>query len=850
MEYIENVGNIIPIEIETEMKRSFIEYAMSVIVDRALPDVRDGMKPVHRRILYSMLDMGFTPDKAYRKCMATVGNVQGKYHPHGDAAIYDSLVRMGQDFSMRYPLVDGQGNFGSRDGDPPAAARYTEARLARISLELMGDIKKDTVDFRPNYDEHEMEPSVFPARFPNLLVNGTNGIAVGMASNIPTHNLGEVIDGIRMLLENPDCTTDELMTVIKGPDFPTGANILGKMGIREAYRTGHGKMIVRSECEIEQHANGKSSILVSELPYGVNKARLISRIAELVKDKSVEGISDIRDESDREHEVRINIELRRDANPQVVLNQLYKHTDLQVSFSANMLAIVPAEGGKLEPKVLNLKQLLEYYVDHQREVIRRRTQYELDKALARAHILEGYMLAVDNLDEVIRIIRSSKNVPEAKANLMERFGFSDVQAQHIVDMTLGRLTNLEVDAIRREYAELQETIARLRGILADMSKIEQIIMDELEVIRKKFGDPRRTKIVPYEGEIDIDDLINEEAVVVTMSNAGYVKRLPTDTYRAQRRGGKGIAGMSTKENDFVKDIMVCSSHDMLLFFTTRGRVFKLKAYQIPEGSRQAKGMAIVNLLQLEGGETVTAVLNLPEEFSDDMFLTLVTRKGVIKKTPMSEYSNIRKSGLLAIALREDDALVGVAVNGGECDIIITTKNGQCIRFDNSDVRPIGRVSQGVRGILLEEGDNVISMNVVTDDESKMLIVTEKGYGKRVPVSEYRVQTRGGKGVTTGDLRDKTGLLAGAVLVGEDDDVMLICDDGTIIRMPASDINVYKRAALGVSVMRVGDDTNIVGVARADKEPEEELPAEGEAPAAEEGEASQEAVTPEDETPLE
>ncbi len=842
MEYIENVGNIIPIEIETEMKRSFIEYAMSVIVDRALPDVRDGMKPVHRRILYSMLDMGFTPDKAYRKCMATVGNVQGKYHPHGDAAIYDSLVRMGQDFSMRYPLVDGQGNFGSRDGDPPAAARYTEARLARISLELMGDINKDTVDFRPNYDEHEMEPSVLPARFPNLLVNGTNGIAVGMASNIPTHNLGEVIDGIRMLLENPDCTTDELMTVIKGPDFPTGGNILGKMGIREAYRTGHGKMIVRSECEIEQHTNGRASILVSELPYGVNKARLITRIAELSKDKVVEGISDIRDESDREHEVRINIELRKDANPQVVLNQLFKHTDLQISFSANMLAIVPAEGGKLEPKVLNLKQLLEYYVDHQRDVIRRRTQYDLDKALARAHILEGYMIAVDNLDEVIHIIRSSKNVPHAKANLIERFGFTDVQAQHIVDMTLGRLTNLEVDAIRREYAELQETIARLRGILADMSKIEQIIMDELEVIRKKFGDPRRTKIVPYEGEIDIDDLINEEAVVVTMSNAGYVKRLPTDTYRAQRRGGKGIAGMATKENDFVKDIMVCSSHDMLLFFTTRGRVFKLKAYQIPEGSRQAKGMAIVNLLQLEGGETVTAVLNLPEEFSEDMFLTLVTRKGVIKKTPMSEYSNIRKSGLLAIALREDDALVGVAVNGGECDIIITTKQGQCIRFDNSDVRPIGRVSQGVRGILLEEGDSVISMNVVTDDESKMLIVTEKGYGKRVPVSEYRVQTRGGKGVTTGDLRDKTGLLAGAVLVGEDDDVMLICDDGTIIRMPASDINVYKRAALGVSVMRVGDDTNIVGVARADKEPEEELPAQDE--------TSQEEENSEEEAPLE
>lgn len=825
MEYIEKVGNIIPIEIETEMKRSFIEYAMSVIVDRALPDVRDGMKPVHRRILYSMLDMGFTPDKAYRKCMATVGNVQGKYHPHGDAAIYDSLVRMGQDFAMRYPLVDGQGNFGSRDGDPPAAARYTEARLARISLELMGDIKKDTVDFRPNYDEHEMEPSVFPARFPNLLVNGTNGIAVGMASNIPTHNLGEVIDGIRMLLENPDCSTDELMTVIKGPDFPTGANILGKMGIREAYRTGHGKMIVRSECEIEQLPNGKSSIMVSELPYGVNKARLISRIAELVKDKSIEGITNILDESDREHEVRINIELRRDANPQVILNQLYKHTDLQVSFSANMLAIVPAEGGKLEPKVLNLKQLLEYYVEHQRDVIRRRTQYELDKALARAHILEGYMLAVDNLDEVISIIRGSRNVPEAKANLIERFGFSDVQAQHIVDMTLGRLTNLEVDAIRREFAELQETIARLRGILADVSKVEKIILDELEVIRKKFGDPRRTKIVPYEGEIDIDDLINEEAVVVTMSNAGYVKRLPTDTYRAQRRGGKGVAGMTTKENDFVKDIMVCSSHDMLLFFTTRGRVFKLKAYQIPEGSRQAKGMAIVNLLQLEGGETVTAVLNLPEEFSDDMFLTLVTKKGIIKKTPMSEYSNIRKSGLLAIALREEDALVGVAVNGGECDIIITTKNGQCIRFDNSDVRPIGRVSQGVRGILLEEDDNVISMNVVTSEDQKMLVVTEKGFGKRVPVSEYRVQTRGGKGVTTGDLRDKTGLLAGAVLVAEDDDVMLICDDGTIIRMPASDINVYKRAALGVSVMRVGEDTNIVGVARADKEPEEVTEAE-------------------------
>ncbi len=802
---------IIPIDIEEEMKKSFIDYAMSVIIDRALPDVRDGLKPVHRRILYTMYASGFTPDKPYRKSVATVGECLKSYHPHGDAAVYDSLVRMAQDFSLRHPLVDGHGNFGSRDGDCAAAMRYTEAKLAKISLEMLADINKDTVDFKPNFDEHEVEPVVLPSRFPNLLVNGSSGIAVGMATNIPPHNLGEVIDGVCAVIDNSEITIDELMKYIKGPDFPTAAKIVGKKGIRDAYRTGRGRIVVRSEATIEEMPGNRHRIIISEIPYMVNKARLIEKIADLVKEKRIEGISFLQDESGREEPVRIVIELKRDANPGVVLNQLYKNTQLQETFSANMVAIVPTEDNLYEPRTLNLRQILDYYIDHQKDVIRRRTKFELDKAEARAHILEGLKIALDHLDEVIRIIRASKNEPIAKAGLIERFGFSDKQAQAIVDMRLGRLTGLEREKIDNEYNELIERINYYKNVLDNELLVFGIIKDELKVIKDKYADDRRTKIEIDEYEIDMEDLIEEEESVITLTHFGYIKRLPADTYTSQRRGGKGIIGLSTREEDFVKDLFVTTTHHFIMFFTNKGRVYRLKAYEIPESGRQAKGTAIVNLLQLDGDERITTVIPI-QEYKEGQYLVMATRNGLVKKTDVMEYSNIRKGGLAAVSLREDDQLIDVKLTDGNQDIIISTYNGMAIRFNETDARPIGRVSQGVKGIDLDEDDHVIGMEVCIENTT-LLVVTENGFGKRTELDEYKVQNRGGKGVLTYRITDKTGKSVGMKLVSEDDDIMLISSDGTIIRMKVSEVSILGRATQGVTLMRMADGVKVVGIAR-------------------------------------
>jgi len=806
---------IIPIDIESEMKKSFIDYAMSVIIDRALPDVRDGLKPVHRRILYTMYSSGFTPDKPYRKSVATVGETLKSFHPHGDAAVYDSLVRMAQDFSLRHPLVDGHGNFGSRDGDAAAAMRYTEARLAKISMEMLADINKDTVDFKPNFDEHEVEPVVLPSRFPNLLVNGSSGIAVGMATNIPPHNLGEVIDGICATLDNPDITIDELMKYIKGPDFPTAAKIIGKKGIREAYKTGRGRLIVRSEATIEEMPGNRHRIVVSEIPYQVNKARLIEKIAELVKEKRIEGISFLQDESGREEPVRIVIELKRDANPMVVLNQLYKNTQLQESFSVNMVAIVPTEDKLYEPRTLNLKEAINYYIVHQEDVIRRRTKFELDKAEARAHILEGLKVALDNLDEVINIIRNSKTEALAKEALSNRFGFTEKQSQAIVDMRLGRLTGLEREKLENEYNELLEKIKYYKEVLANENLVHQIIKDELKVIRDKYADERRTKIEIDEDEIDIEDLIKEEESVITMTHFGYVKRQPADTYKSQRRGGKGIIGLSTREEDFVKNLFVTSTHNFILFFTNKGRVYRLKAYEIPEAGRQAKGTAIVNLLQLNPDEKVTTVIPI-QEYKEGLYLVMATRNGLVKKTDLMEYDNIRKGGLAAVTLRENDELIDVKLTDGNQDIMLSTVNGMAIRFKETDARPIGRVSQGVKGIELEEGDYVIGMDVVTDNTT-LLVVTENGFGKRTELDEYKVQTRGGKGVLTYRITEKTGKAIGMMLVSEEDDIILISSDGSIIRMKVSEISILGRATQGVTLMRMSEGNYVVSMARMVKE---------------------------------
>lgn len=805
-----NKNRIIPVDIESEMKQSFIDYAMSVIVDRALPDVRDGLKPVHRRILYAMSLLNFTPDKAHRKCATTVGEVLGKFHPHGDAAVYDTLVRLAQDFSMRYPLIDGHGNFGSVDGDPPAAMRYTEARLTKISMEMLRDINKDVIDFKPNFDEHEIEPTVLPSRFPNLLVNGSSGIAVGMATNIPPHNLSEVIDGIIKYIDNPEITIDELMEVIKAPDFPTGGTIVGQRGIEDIYKTGKGRIVVRAVTDIEIYGNKRQRIVVTELPYQVNKARLIGKIADLVKDKRIEGISDLRDESDRDG-MRMVIELKRDANANVVLNQLYKNTQLQDAFSANMLALVQTADKKFEPRILNLKEYIKYYLLHQEEVIRRRTKYELERAEARAHILEGLKIAHDNLDEVINIIRSSRTEALAKERLMERFGFSEKQAQAIVDMRLGRLTGLEREKIDDEHNELIVKIANYKNVLANTELVYEIIAEELLEIKEKFGDIRKTDFTIDETEIDMEDLIEDEDVVVTLTRFGYIKRTSVDEYRSQRRGGKGVAGLTTREDDFAVDMFITSTHRHLLFFTNKGRVYKLRAWQIPEAGRQARGTAIVNLLQLESDEKITAGIKLHGD-EEDMFLIMATKDGMVKKTPLEQYANVRKGGIAAIKLRDGDELIGSRLTDGSYDIIIVTEMGLSIRFKESDVRPMGRNSIGVMGIRLNEGDKAISM-VPYFENTALLVVTINGFGKRTDLDEYKVQNRGGKGVLTYRVTDRTGALVGAMSASEDDDIMLISSDGTIIRMHVDEVSILSRVTQGVTLMRTSEENRVVSITR-------------------------------------
>ena len=809
-----NIGTLLPLDVEEELKKSFISYAMAVIVTRALPDVRDGLKPVHRRILYSMSELGYTPDKPYRKSARIVGDVLGKYHPHGDSSVYDAMVRLAQDFSIRYMLVDGQGNFGSVDGDGAAAMRYTEARMSKLSLELVRDIDKETVDFYPNFDETLMQPSVMPSRYPNLLVNGSSGIAVGMATNIPPHNLGEVVDAVVYMIDHPDCTVDDLMQFVKGPDFPTGGVILGKRGIYDAYHEGRGRIIVRAKSEIEDMGGNRQRIVVTEIPYMVNKARLIEKIAELVHEKTVDGISDIRDESDRDG-MRIVIDLKRDVNANIVLNYLYKHTQLQDTFGAIMLALVDGE-----PKILSLRQIIHHYIEHQEDVIRRRTQYDLNKAEARSHILEGLIIALDNIDEVVRMIRASRTAQEAKTGLMERFGLSDRQAQAILDMRLQRLTGLERDKIEAEYAELQKQIAYFRAVLADEQLVLVIIRDEILEIRDKFADERRTEISALDGEIDMLDLIEEEDMVVTMTHYGYVKRLPKTTYRAQRRGGKGVIATTTREEDFVEQMYVTSTHDPILFFTNKGRVYQLNCYEIPEAGRTARGTAIVNLLQLSPGEKVTTMLPFPAEKSEGTYLVMATRKGTIKRTELSEFMNLRRAGLIAIVLRDDDELIGVRRTEGDSDILVGTRDGMSIRFHESDMRPMGRSAMGVRSIDLDEGDEVIDVAFV-EEGAQVLSITENGYGKRTDIDEYRLQQRGGKGIKAMNLTEKTGNLAAQLLVHDDEDLLLITSDGTVIRTPVNSISVLGRNTQGVRLMRVGEDSKVVCVARAEPEPEEE-----------------------------
>ncbi len=807
-----DIDRLKPIDLEQEMKKSFISYAMAVIITRALPDVRDGLKPVHRRILYAMHELGVTPDKPYRKCARIVGDVLGKYHPHGDSSVYGALVRMAQDFATRYPLVDGQGNFGSVDGDGEAAMRYTEARMSKINMELLADIDKETVDFSPNFDETLMQPNVLPSRFPNLLVNGSSGIAVGMATNIPPHNLGEVIDGVVKLIDNPNVTTQELMESIKGPDFPGGGIILGKRGIYDMYSTGRGRIIVRAKTDIEPMPGNRQRIVVNEIPYMVNKAQLVAKIAELVHEKRIDGISDIRDESDREG-MRIVIELKRDVNAAVVLNYLYKHTQLQDVFGAIMLALVDGE-----PKVLSLHQMLFHYLEHQKDVITRRTRYDLDKAEARAHILEGLLIALDNIDEIVRIIRQSANTGEAKVQLMDRFALTDKQAQAILDMRLARLTGLERERLQEEYAQLQETITYLRSVLADEKKVLGIVRDEILEIKAKFADPRRTQISAMDGEIDPEDLIQEDSVVVTMTHFGYVKRIPRTTYRTQSRGGKGVMGMTTREEDYCEKLLVTSTHADILFFTNKGRVYSLKGYEIPEAGRTARGTAIVNLLQLDGGEKVTAMIALPGQ-REGYCLAMATRYGLIKKTELSEFANLRKTGLIAIVLREDDELIGVELTSGSDELILATRMGQAIRFSEQDVRAMGRNSMGVRSIDLAQGDEVIDIARV-EEGKHVLAITQNGYGKRTEISEFRTQSRGGKGILAMRLTDKTGLLAAQLLVDDEEDLMLITDDGTIIRMPVRDVSIIGRVSQGVRVMRVAEDRRIVGVTATEHDEEE------------------------------
>ena len=797
-------GNIIKRDIEDEMKTAYIDYAMSVIVSRALPDVRDGLKPVHRRILYAMHEDGITSDKPYRKCANTVGSVLGRYHPHGDASVYDAMVRMAQDFSMRYMLIDGHGNFGSIDGDGAAAMRYTEARMSKIAEQMLVDIEKNTVDFMPNYDDRLQEPTVLPAKIPALLVTGSSGIAVGMATNIPPHNLTEVINGIIKIIDDDNVSDDDLIKIIKGPDFPTGGMVLGLEGIKEAYKTGRGKITMRAEAEIEEMSGNKHRIIVTSLPYQVNKARLIENIARLAREKRIEGISEMRDESDRKEKVRIVMELKRDANPQVVLNQLYKNTQMQDTFGVIMLALVDGE-----PKILTLRQCLDCYIDHRKTVILRRTQFDLDKALARAHILEGLRIAIDNIDEVIAIIRSSYD--DAKERLIERFGLTDIQAQAILDMRLKTLSGLQREKIEEEYKQLMELIEHLRAILNSERLVFDIIKEELIEIKDKFGDDRKTKIVAAEGEIDLDDLIKEEQTVIALTHFGYIKRMPIDTYRSQKRGGKGITGIATREEDFVKQIFTASTHDTILFFTNKGKLYKLRGYEVPEAGRTARGTAIVNLLSLDAGEKVSAVIPI-QNFAEGKYLLMATKNGLIKKTALAEYNSARKTGLQGITLKEDDELIAVRLTDGEDNVVLVTRNGMCITFDEKDVRPIGRVSQGVIGIRIDEDDEVIGMeSIIAGGKATLLAITENGFGKRTELDEYRVQIRGGKGVITYKVTQKTGKLVGARIATDDEDVMLITDKGTIIRLKVKDISVLGRSTQGVTLMRTTDGGKVVSM---------------------------------------
>ncbi|MFU7591123.1 DNA gyrase subunit A [Priestia sp. RMT2NF4] len=802
------------VNISQEMRASFLDYAMSVIVSRALPDVRDGLKPVHRRILYAMNDLGMGSDKPYKKSARIVGEVIGKYHPHGDSAVYETMVRMAQDFSYRYMLIDGHGNFGSVDGDAAAAMRYTEARMSKVSMELLRDINKDTIDYQDNYDGSEREPIVLPARFPNLLVNGSAGIAVGMATNIPPHQLGEVIDGVLAVSQDPDITIAELMEIIPGPDFPTAGQILGRSGIRKAYETGKGSIIVRAKVEIEEQNNGKQTIIVHELPYQVNKAKLIEKIAELARDKKIDGITDLRDESDRSG-MRIVIEVRRDANANVLLNNLYKQTSLQTSFGINTLALVDGQ-----PKVLNLKQCLQYYLDHQVVVIRRRTEFELRKAEARAHILEGLKIALDNLDAVIALIRGSQTTDIAREGLMTQFSLSEKQAQAILDMRLQRLTGLEREKIEAEYQSLLALIAELKAILADEEKVLEIIREELIEVKERFNDGRRTEIVSGGAEIiEDEDLIPRQDIVISLTHNGYIKRLPVSTYKSQRRGGRGIQGMNTNEDDFVEHLLTTSTHDTILFFTNKGKVYRTKGYEIPEYGRTAKGIPIINLLEVDKGEWVNAIIRV-DEFVDDWYLFFTTKQGISKRTPLSSFENIRNSGLIALNLREEDELISVKLTDGKRDMVIGTKKGMLIRFNENDVRSMGRTATGVKGITLDSEDEVIGMEIL-EEQSDILIITKNGYGKRTPIEEYRVQTRGGKGLRTCNITDKNGDVVALKCVSHEEDIMLITVSGVLIRVSVSDISQMGRNTQGVKVIRLGDEEFVSTVAKVQTSEDED-----------------------------
>ncbi|MDO4307967.1 MAG: DNA gyrase subunit A [Eubacteriales bacterium] len=813
------------VDLKKTMEKSYIDYAMSVIASRALPDVRDGLKPVQRRVLYSMIELNNGPDKPHRKCARIVGDTMGKYHPHGDSSIYGALVNMAQEWSTRYPLVDGHGNFGSVDGDGAAAMRYTEARLSKISMEMLADINKDTVDFQPNFDETEREPVVLPSRYPNLLVNGTSGIAVGMATNIPPHNLREVINAVVKIIDNTieeqkDTTIEEILEIVKGPDFPTGATILGTRGIEEAYRTGRGKIRVRAVTNIETLPNGKSRIIVTELPYLVNKARLIEKIAELVRDKKIDGITDLNDHSSREG-MRICIDLRKDANANVILNQLYKHTQLQDTFGVNMLCLI-SNKGSLEPKVLSLPDMLKYYLEHQEDVVTRRTKYDLNKAQERAHILEGLLKALDNIDEVIRIIRNSRNVQAAKEELMNRFELTDVQAQAIVDMRLRALTGLEREKLEAEYAELMEKIRKLTAILSDRNLLLRVIREEILQIAEKYGDERRTSIGYDDSDITTEDMIPRENTVITMTKLGYIKRMTVDNFRSQNRGGRGIKGMQTLEDDYIEELLMTTTHHYLMFFTNTGRVYRLKAYEIPEAGRTARGTAIINLLQLMPGERITAVIPI-NKFKQGKYLMMATRKGLVKKTPIQEYVNVRKTGLAAIALRDDDELIEVKTTDNKKDILLATKDGQCIRFRETDVRVTGRVSMGVRGINLEDGDEVVGMQLNSQGDY-LLVVSENGMGKRTSIGEFTCQNRGGKGVKCYKITEKTGNVIGTKAVSEENEIMIITTEGIIIRIPCSEISILGRITSGVKLINLSDGVKVASFAKV-REKDEEKPKE-------------------------